>query len=251
MTPRANHSSVGDDPEDGTPTSDGSVADGGSRSVDAPGEPDDRPPNGPLTAVVLAGGDSSRFGPENKALAEFGDSTVLGAVLQTVAARSDREPIVAVRSRAQREELAAAIGSSVRFVFDRPRFDGPIGGLAAAADRADTPWLLVSACDMPLVDPQALAYLEERRGSEVDAVAPTESGQYHPLLTLYRRDAVESVLPDLSDAAGPRAVLDSLERVRRVPVEEAPVEDRLRRSLVSVDTKEDLAAAAPLGDLSR
>jgi molybdopterin-guanine dinucleotide biosynthesis protein A len=200
----------------------------------------------PVTGVVLAGGHSTRFGPENKALADFDGETVLERVLEVVDACTDRPPILAVRSAEQRAELESVVGErSVHFAVDREGFEGPVAGLAGAIDGVASPWLLVSACDMPLVSRDALDWLAAQRGPDLDAVAPTEDGQYHPLLTCYRRSAVADALPKLPGAAGPRVLLEWLDRVRDVPVESTPAGVDLERSLISVDTKRGLATVAP------
>jgi len=206
---------------------------------------DDRPSTD-LTPVVLAGGRSTRFGQANKALATYRGEPILGRVLDVVDAVTTNRPIVAVHTDEQAAEHRAAIDTpAVRFAYDDAAFDGPLAGIAAGAAAAETRWLLVVGCDMPLLSERALSALAQRTGPEVDAVAPTEAGEYHPLHTLYRSTAVGRAMPAAASGAGPRVLLERLDAVRTVPARDGAESPDLARSLTSVDTRADLDELAP------
>jgi molybdopterin-guanine dinucleotide biosynthesis protein A len=92
---------------------------------------------------------------------------------------------------------------------------------------------------MPLVSPPAFGALRDDAGPDVDAVVPVVDGHDQPLHALYRRDAVLAGAAGLA-GRGPRALLDRLDSVRRVPVTDADAP--LARAVTNVNTREDLAA---------
>jgi len=209
-----------------------------------------------VTGVVLAGGRSSRFGDAdaNKAVASLGGRTLLGRVVDSLAEATDRSPVVAVRTAAQRETYAAALSDrSVAFARDDAGFDGPLAGVFGAVDAVDAPWLFCCGCDMPLLSPAVVRWLVDAlrdRGGASDA-APAALAVRHPdgtpepLHALYRTSAVERVRNRLPSAAGPRALLESLEPVVTVPVDAAPAGLPVEESTTNVNTRAELAAASP------
>jgi molybdopterin-guanine dinucleotide biosynthesis protein A len=213
-----------------------------------------------VTGVVLAGGRSSRFGDAdaNKAVASLGGRTLLGRVVDSLADATDRSPVVAVRTAAQRETYAAALSDrSVAFARDDAGFDGPLAGVYGAADAVDAPWLFCCGCDMPLLSPAVVRWLVEalrdrvRARSGASDASPAALAVCHPdgtpepLHALYRTSAVERVRNRLPSSAGPRALLESLEPVVTVPVDAAPAGLPVEESTTNVNTRDELAAAAP------
>lgn len=200
----------------------------------------------PVTAVVLAGGASTRFDDGHKAAASLHGRTILGRVLDAVRGGTTEEPILVVSDEAQRRALLVAVedvdGESVRLAYDTNGFDGPLAGVYGAIDAVDTEWLFLGACDMPLVSPAAIRFLADHCSPDVDAVVPiTPSGEYEPLHALYRCEALSAVEQDLPAAAGVRFLLDGLAAVEPVPVVYAPEGVPLRESTTNVNTRADLA----------
>ncbi len=77
-------------------------------------------------------------------------------------------------------------GRAVRVVADRHPGTGPLGGLQAALTEASTPWCLVVACDMPLLNGAVLERLLARiQQTTAAAVIPHVSGFPQPLLAGY------------------------------------------------------------------
>lgn len=205
-----------------------------------------------VTAAVLAGGDSTRFGASDKALAAIGDRPMLARVVDAIRRLTDERTLVAVRSadRAARyREALAGRTAAVRFVLDDDRFAGPLAGLAAVAGRARTPWLFVCGCDQPLLDPGLAAVLADSAvGTEgartggtgndrADVVVPETDDGIHPLGALYRRLAVERALADPGEvgrSAGIRALFDRLSVLR---VDVTGADPAVRRSLWNVNTE--------------
>jgi molybdopterin-guanine dinucleotide biosynthesis protein A len=195
-----------------------------------------------LRGVVLAGGDSTRFGDAEKATATLDGEPLVARVAGAVRDATGRDPVVAVRRDAQAGRLSTVLGS-VEFVYDAPGFEGPLAGLLGALDAVETPRLFACGCDMPLLSADAVAWLAETVPVErADALAPAHpDGTPEPMHALYRREAVECARAELPTSGGVHALLDALD-AETVPLSAAPEDVGLADSVTNVNTREELAA---------
>ncbi len=134
-----------------------------------------------MTGIVLSGGSSTRMGC-NKALLPWKDSTFLHVILQKLSLVCDELIVVA------NESLPAAF-PGVRFVSDIIPFRGPLSGIHAGLVHASSPYAFVTACDMPFIEPAAVAWM----GSQLqdrDAVVPAEDTFIEPLFACYAKTCV-------------------------------------------------------------
>jgi molybdopterin-guanine dinucleotide biosynthesis protein A len=201
---------------------------------------DDRPTAEGVTGVVLAGGASTRFGDEEKALATLDGETLLARVAGTLRAATGRDPVVAVRTDAQAERYRAVLDGAT-LVRDAPDTEGPLAGVVGALSAVETPRLFVCGCDMPLLSARAVTWLASRHEG-ADALAPAhDDGTAEPMHALYRRVAVQRVYDSLPQAGGVWTLLDALD-AETVPVAAAPERVRLAQSTTNVNTREALAA---------
>ncbi len=182
------------------------------------------------TAIILAGGDSSRMG-QDKAMLPLNGKPLLQTVIDAV------QPLFAhtlVSVRAPRAGIA------LQQVCDAQAGAGPLAGLASALDKIATPWAFVVACDMPFVAPAVLERLATLRGAH-QAVVPRIDDHAQPLLAFYAR----SCLPLLRErlAGGDRSLTGALKMldVRYVQADELLPSDL--RSFVDLDTPQDAALA--------
>ena len=187
-----------------------------------------------VAGVVLAGGRSRRFGAD-KARYRIGGTTMVEHVASTLGAVC---PTVLVSLGI---DTSAFDLPDLRYVRDRYIDAGPLAGIHAALEAVDTPWLLVAACDMPFITPDALRRILAARDPGADAVVACDArGDLHPLCGCYRRD----LLPRLS------AFLDSGGRSARAFVAQityTTVELDAGESLRNVNTPGDLTDFPPHG----
>jgi molybdopterin-guanine dinucleotide biosynthesis protein A len=187
------------------------------------------------TALILAGGDSSRMG-QDKANLILDDATLLQratATLQKVF------PKVIVSVRESRAEVA------LPQVCDAEADGGPLSGLVAGLAQVESPWMFALACDMPFIQPAVIERMAELRG-EYQAVVPLIGGHPQPLFTFYTKAALD-IMREMQ-AAGEkrvRAVLLQLD-VRYVNEAELRDFDPQFRSFFDLDTPQDLKAAQEL-----
>lgn len=190
-----------------------------------------------VTGAILAGGAGKRMGRVNKALLEVGGEPILGRLARTLGGLFEHVLVVA-----RDAEPFADTGLPV--VTDRHPQRSSLTGIHAALFHAETPFVFVTACDTPFLQPALVRALLAELGPDVDLVAPIrENGHYEPLCALYSRAACLGPVEDLLRA-------DQFQIIRffpRVRVRAVPVGD-LRRadpdlvSFANANTPDDLEA---------
>ena len=137
----------------------------------------------PLSALLLAGGKSSRMGTD-KANLLYGDSKVPQWKRMTTLLRQVCTDVcISIRPG---QDLLAYTASDGLIIEDGPESRGPLTGLLQAfAERRKTAWLVV-ACDLPLLEKPVLDHLIANRGrSEVVAYTSANDGLPEPLCAIY------------------------------------------------------------------
>lgn len=177
-----------------------------------------------VTGLILAGGESRRFGAD-KARHPVGGRPMIEHVYAAVAAVAG-EVLVSVRAPGAEPSVPA------RVVYDALPGAGPLAGLQAGLMVCRTPWLLVVACDLPFVTPEALARLLGARGPGVAAVVARDgAGRRQPLCACYH--ASVRPLVDARLAAGRYrmlALFDDLAGLREVALPDAALHNVNRPS---------------------
>lgn len=139
----------------------------------------------PVTAFVLAGGKSSRMGPnQDKALFKISGRTLLQHALELAKASVGNAPgntwIVGS------PEKFAGFGPIVEDVYPG---QGPLAGIHAALSASATDLNLIIAVDMPFLQPEFLSYLiRQARDSRAAVVVPRTAKGLQPLVAVYRRE---------------------------------------------------------------
>lgn len=183
--------------------------------------------NAPVTAVVLCGGTSRRFGGTDKTRAELAGGTVLDHLLERL---PPGWAVVCVGD-------ARPTTREVTWARESPPGGGPVAGIAAGLARVATPTCAIVGGDMPFASPALgeLAARLEAAPPEVDAAVATDVGGHaQPLLAAYRTAALRDALPGRTGGGRLMAVLDRL-RLHLVACDE--------RAVLDVDTPEALERA--------
>ncbi|WP_135824698.1 molybdenum cofactor guanylyltransferase [Halorussus ruber] len=209
-------------------------------------------------AVVLAGGRSTRFGEEDKAVADLAGVPMIRRVADRLSSVVD---VLVVNCRAdQRAAIADALSGydrPVRFAIDADPDEGPMAGIRTGlreVEATDSEYAFVAACDMPFLDADLVAHLFEsaRSPSEVagtddatgayDAAVPRPTEWFETTHAVYRAgpmaDACDGAL-----AAGERKIIAPLFELDFVAVGEEDLDEFDTDSFESVDTPEEFAAA--------
>jgi len=187
------------------------------------------------SAVIIAGGRSTRFGDDDKATAPLAGTPMIRRVADRLEPVVD-ELVVNCRGdqRAAIEGALSGYSLPISFALDPETDQGPMAGIRNGCRAATGEYSAVVACDMPFVDPDAISYLFGRASGEIDppedaddegappfdgAVPRLGDGWYQTTQAVYRPDA----MADACDAAlerGDRKILAPLEDLSYTVVSE-------------------------------
>ncbi len=147
-----------------------------------------------LTAIVLAGGKSSRMG-EDKALLTWEGVPLLQRVCSVAASCAETVYVVTPwPERYQHLDL-----SHSQFIPEVPitSSQGPLVGFAQGLTQVQTEWVLLLACDLPKLRVEVLqAWAAELDNVEDEAIATLtqHSKGWEPLCGFYRRRCLAQLL---------------------------------------------------------
>jgi molybdopterin-guanine dinucleotide biosynthesis protein A len=139
-----------------------------------------------MTAIILAGGRSSRMGSP-KALLRFDDEPLIVHIVRRLQPLFNDLVVVA----APGQELPSM---PVRLVRDDVAYQGPVGGIYYGLQAAGEEVAFVTSCDSAFVVPSLVSHLVSLSAGS-DVVVPRWERRYQPLLAVYRK----TVLPFLAD----------------------------------------------------
>ena len=138
-----------------------------------------------ITGVLLAGGQSSRFG-SNKALALWRNKSLIQHVSDTLASVFN-DCLLVTNTPEQFEFL------NLLMISDRYQNMGPLAGIHAALCHSTKPWIFVIGCDMPAVTPDLINFLCGFANEEWEAVIPWLEIGAEPLCGLYHKSALDKI----------------------------------------------------------
>lgn len=185
-----------------------------------------------FSAVILAGGKSSRMG-RDKAFLPYQGSPLIGRALDIVRGAGADEVLISGRAG---QDFSA---TSCPVLLDLVPDCGPLGGIERALSVAKHPLVLVLAVDLPYMTPEFLRWLAARC-SEATGAVPILSEQAEPLAAFYPKQA-RSILTRLMEAGqfGARGFVQScvLEKL----VCRAAVSQKYGACFANWNTRKDMA----------
>jgi len=130
-----------------------------------------------FSAVILAGGQSSRMGRDKAAL-ELAGETLLERQIKLVQAAGASEVFISGRAGRDYSKLGCPV------LVDNFSQAGPLAGIESALQKCRNPLLLVLAVDMPQMPVAVLEELLRQSGGR-NGVIPRLAGRAEPLAALY------------------------------------------------------------------
>ena len=187
-----------------------------------------------MTGIVLAGGKNIRMG-RNKATLPWQQSDFLHVILQKLS--SICTELIVVTNTPLSIKMA-----NVRSISDIIPDCGPLSGIHAGLKHASSPAAFITACDMPYIQPAAVAWLGSRL-DDWDAVAPNDGFFLEPLFACYAKTCIPVI--ELLLAQGVRKTQTLFEHIRyqSVPVAALRQFDPSLRLLQNINAPEDYQRA--------
>ena len=134
-----------------------------------------------ISAVLLAGGESSRMG-QDKSIISFRGEPLWKRQLDLLRRIQPKEILVSARTDPSWRP------ADTTFIADQQPACGPLGGIAAALSRIATDHLLVLAIDVPFIRESYLLELCQRIKAG-QGVVPTIENRAEPLVAIYPRES--------------------------------------------------------------
>jgi molybdopterin-guanine dinucleotide biosynthesis protein A/molybdopterin converting factor small subunit len=195
------------------------------------------------TAVVLAGGKSSRMG-RPKSLLLFDGEPLIAHIVRALQ-RMFAETVIVAAPEQKLPDLPAML------VRDEIAYQGPVGGIYYGLQAASGNFCFVTSCDVPFLNPALISHLTSQITNH-DVVVPHWENRFQPLHAVYRT----SVLPLLKEQLerGELRPVYLFDKVRACKIGE----DEIRRfdpeglSFLNMNTPDDYERALQRwGELNR
>jgi molybdopterin-guanine dinucleotide biosynthesis protein A len=146
----------------------------------------------PLSAVILAGGDSKRMGT-NKAFLRLEDSNLIDLVFNRVNSLFAETIVVSDRL----EELAYLPAKFTRDLFTGVE-KSALRGIHAGLTVSSYPASFVIGCDMPFFSLSLINYMS-RFAVQYDVVVPRHGEHFQPLFAFYNKTTLDLILERLKE----------------------------------------------------
>lgn len=166
----------------------------------------------PFVGVILAGGQSRRFGSA-KAFATRNEIPFYQYSIDALTPFCSSILVVTQpqwRSRFQTREQSLHIN----IIEDHPDFkgDGPLAGIYSAMERLEGEWYMVVPIDVPFIRSSVFQCLKEEVDLQTQGIVPVVAGKIQPLIAMYHHSAKGKMLAALS--LGQRSLQNFLKKIK-------------------------------------
>jgi molybdopterin-guanine dinucleotide biosynthesis protein A len=195
------------------------------------------------SAIILAGGFSSRFG-QDKGLLQLADKPLIRHVLDAISTLVDEKMVVA-SSKVQAENYAKALGSDINVLVDVDGVHSPLVGALTGFKEAHGTYALLLSCDTPFVSRDIISLLFELCINRNAVIPRWPNGYIEPLQAVYcAKPAYEAAKNALSEGKlNMQSLVDKLRGVRYVSTLVLQQLDPELRTFINVNTPLDLKRA--------
>lgn len=149
-----------------------------------------------ITGIILAGGRAQRMGGDDKGLTTINGKPMVKYVMERLAPQVDTLIISANRNQQRYEEFGYPVTSDYN-----NKFDGPLAGIASSIEITNTPLVLVTPCDTPLIPEDLVDRLHDSLQQTTSPIAVAHDGErMQQLCFLASRHVVESIKANLANS---------------------------------------------------
>jgi molybdopterin-guanine dinucleotide biosynthesis protein A len=195
------------------------------------------------SAIILAGGVSSRFG-QDKGLLQLANKPLIKHVLDAISTLVDEKMVVA-SSKVQAENYAKVLGSDVNVLIDVDDAQSPLVGALTGFKEAHGEYALLLSCDTPFVSRDVISLLFELCINRYAVIPRWPNGYIEPLQAVYcTKPAYEAAKNALSEGKlNLQSMVDRLRGVRYVSTLVLEQLDLELRTFFNINTPLDLKKA--------
>jgi molybdopterin-guanine dinucleotide biosynthesis protein A len=195
------------------------------------------------SAIVLAGGFSSRFG-QDKGVLELANEPLIKHVVDAVKPIVD-EVIVVANSQERIAKYAEIVASDVRFAVDSGESNGPLIGALTGFESAHGKYALLLPFDMPFVSREVVLLLFELCLNKAAVVPRWPDGKVEALHAVYQtKEALDAAQSAVNEGKfDMQAVVERMRGVRYVSTLVIQQLDPDFRTFFNINTPLDLKKA--------
>jgi molybdopterin-guanine dinucleotide biosynthesis protein A len=198
------------------------------------------------SAIVLAGGFSSRFG-QDKGVLELADKPLIKHVVDAVSSVVD-ETIVVANSQERVTQYTKVMTAGVHFVVDVCESRSPLIGALTGFEVAHGKYSLLLPFDTPFVSKEVVSLLFELCQNRAAAIPRWPNENIEPLHAVYQtKAAFEAAMSAVAEGKlNMRAMIEKLIGVRYISTLVIQQLDPDLRTFFNINTPVDLKKAAVL-----
>jgi molybdopterin-guanine dinucleotide biosynthesis protein A len=187
-----------------------------------------------ISCIILAGGQSTRFG-HDKVLERVGNTSLLEQVISHVNPISKDIIVVTAKGRAFAQ---LANRPKIRIVSDILPKQGSLGGIYTGLVESATFYNLVVAADMPFLNGPLLRYMI-KIAQGYDFTLPRINNIYEPLHAVYSKNCITPIKSLLEQ--GKKTIIELFDyvKVRFIEAKEIDEFDPKHISFFNINTRED------------
>ncbi|MFM2589985.1 molybdenum cofactor guanylyltransferase MobA [Vibrio sp. TBV020] len=135
--------------------------------------------------VILAGGQASRMGGQDKGLVQLNDKPLIEHVIERLSSQTSQILINANRNLNTYEKYGQVFSDQFK------QFPGPMGGIHAGLVNASTDWVGFVPCDSPLISDDIVERFCQAVTDETEILVAHDGDHQQPVFTLYHKRVLD------------------------------------------------------------
>ncbi|USD66580.1 molybdenum cofactor guanylyltransferase MobA [Vibrio sp. SCSIO 43136] len=144
-------------------------------------------PQTEISWVVLAGGQATRMGGQDKGLVLLNQIPLIEHVIERLKPHSQHLIINANRNQERYRHYAPVISD----LFDG--FLGPLGGIHSGLKNASTDWVGFVPCDSPLISETLITRFTQTASDDWDILVAHDGKHIQPVFTLFHKRVLDKL----------------------------------------------------------
>ncbi|UXI02668.1 molybdenum cofactor guanylyltransferase MobA [Photobacterium sp. TY1-4] len=178
--------------------------------------------------VILAGGQASRMGGNDKGLVPLDGRAMIEHVLETLQAQTRAISINANRNQDRYQAYGPVFGDHIQ------NYPGPLGGMHAALHHLQTEWIGFVPCDCPNLPGDLVARMAAACQEDTEIVVAHDGAHIQPVVTLINRRILPTLEQFLED--GDRKIILLYRQCKMITVDFSDQP----RAFVNLNTPQEL-----------